>query len=73
MKVRMLETRLGSPDGIQVNEYKAGEKYDMPESLAKGFLKNGWAEEDRTLDVPEETKKSEDKPKNRPKRRANHP
>jgi hypothetical protein len=45
MLVKMLETKLGSPDGIQVNEYKKGEEYDLPSSLAQVFLDEGWAEE----------------------------
>jgi hypothetical protein len=52
MKVRMLTTKLGSPNGLEVREYEAGQKYDMPESLAEIFLSQGWAEEDKEL-VPE--------------------
>lgn len=35
----MIATSKGSPDGINVNEYKNGEVYDLPESLYKVFVK----------------------------------
>ncbi len=54
-KVRMLKTKAGSPDGIQVFDYQAGQKYDLPESLAVVFLRDGWAEEDKES-APAETK-----------------
>lgn len=57
MKIRMLETKKGSPDGIRINEYEIGKKYDIPKSLAEAFLRAGWAEEDKILDVPKEIKK----------------
>ena len=57
MKVRMLKTMKGSPDGIQVNEYEVGRKYDLPESLGKVFLENKWAEQDKAARGPSETKK----------------
>ena len=34
VKVKMLQTQSGSPDGMQIKEYKAGETYDIPSSLA---------------------------------------
>ena len=58
VKVRMLTTKAGSPDGIQVLDYQAGQKYDLPESLAVVFLRDGWAEEDKEL-APPETKNAE--------------
>jgi len=79
-KVRMLGTHRGSPDGIQVNEYQAGEKYDLPERLAGIFLDAGMAEEDKeeTIEVKEEetqTKEETNETKtNRPAdRRAGKP
>jgi len=69
MKVRMLVDRPGSPDGIKVINYQVGEKYDMPESLAVPWLEAGHCEEDRVLDIPEETKAVTPKPKTRTKRR----
>lgn len=49
MKIRMLLTKRGSPDGITVLEYEAGRKYDIPAPLATIFLAQGWAEEDKEL------------------------
>jgi len=43
MKLKMIRTSYGSPDGVQVEEYKKGETYDMRETLAVIFLKEGWA------------------------------
>jgi len=56
MKIRMLSTQKGSPDGIQVNEYEVGQKYDLPQGLAMVFLKLGWAEEDKDLGSAPEKK-----------------
>jgi len=53
MKVRMLSTRRGSPDGIEIREYEAGRKYDLSPSLAEIFLGAGWAEEDKESAPPE--------------------
>jgi len=47
MKVRMLVTKQGSPDGIRVNEYKKGDVVDVPQGLAEVFLENKWAEKDK--------------------------
>lgn len=49
MRIRMTETRLGSPDGRTVHEYAAGETYDgattppMSDDLAAVFVREGWA------------------------------
>ena len=49
MRIRMTETRLGSPDGRFVHEYVAGETYDgattppMSDDLAAVFVREGWA------------------------------
>ena len=43
MKVKMNRTCCGSPDGMQVNEYKKGQAYDVPETMATIFLKERWA------------------------------
>lgn len=50
MRVRMLRTAPGSPDGIRVELYKAGEVYDLPPRLSEIFISGGSAEEDKTLD-----------------------
>ena len=43
MKLKMNRTSYGSPDGVRVEEYKKGETYDVRETLATIFLKEGWA------------------------------
>lgn len=57
-RIRMIQTRFGSPDGIQVFQYQAGQVYTVPDSLADVFLAQGWAEEDKTLDGRMETKQA---------------
>jgi hypothetical protein len=52
----MLQTKFGSPDGIQVYQYQAGQVYTVPDELANIFLSQGWAVEDKTLDGKIETK-----------------
>jgi len=49
MLIRMIVSKMGSVDGCSTALYKAGEKYDIPESLAGVFLHEGWAEEDKEL------------------------
>lgn len=56
MKVRMLKESKGSPDGIRVETYKVGKSYEIPENLASVFLKLGWAEKDKSLKGPKESK-----------------
>ena len=56
MRVRMLVTHSGSPDGIRIEEYLAGQKYDLPTRLAEIFLGAGWAEEDKAMEGPAEIK-----------------
>jgi len=55
-RIRMIQTKYGSPDGIQVLQYQAGQVYLVPDELANVFLSQGWAEEDKTLDGQMETK-----------------
>ena len=43
MRIKMKRTSYGSPDGVQVEEYKKGETYNVRETLAAIFLKEGWA------------------------------
>ena len=57
-RIRMIQTRYGSPDGIQVLQYQAGQVYSVPDDLANVFLSQGWAEEDKTLEGIMETKES---------------
>jgi len=56
MKVRMRESKICYPDGINEKQCLQGEKYDLPVSIAMSWLKQGFAEEDKVLDVPKETK-----------------
>lgn len=44
MKVQMLVSKKGSPDGIRVFSYEAGKEYDLPDHLANVFITEGWAE-----------------------------
>lgn len=39
----MRQTVKGSPDGVTIVSYQMGEQ-DVPESLARVFLREGWAE-----------------------------
>ena len=39
MKIIMLETKQGSPNGIRVETYYKNEEYDIPESLGNVFIK----------------------------------
>jgi len=64
MKIRMRATKICYPDGIHEKECLQGKKYDLPESIARSWLNQGFAEEDKTLNIPKETKK---KQKNRKK------
>lgn len=43
MLIHMLQTRRGSEDGISCRQYHKGEKYEVADSLACHFLKQGWA------------------------------
>jgi hypothetical protein len=49
MRIRMSETRQGSPDGRVVYEYTAGETYSgdttppVSDDLAAVFVREGWA------------------------------
>ena len=43
MKVRMLKSLPGSEDGIHVQDYVAGEEYEMGEALAGAFMGCGAA------------------------------
>ncbi len=42
MKIKMLETRTGSPDGVRVRSYAKGEQYELPDDLAQVFVQEGW-------------------------------
>ena len=44
VKIRMLSTREGSPDGIRIEKYLENQIYEIPSSLAAIFISEGWAE-----------------------------
>lgn len=44
MLLKMKVDQKGSPNGIIVISYEKGKTYEIDESLAKVFLKEGWAE-----------------------------
>lgn len=53
MKIKMLKTIPGSPDGIKVNLYKKDEVYDnVPDSLAKVFIQEKYAEHASIMTKP---------------------
>jgi len=45
VKIKMLETRTGSPDGVTVCSYAKGEQYDLPDGLAQVFVHEGWGKQ----------------------------
>jgi hypothetical protein len=50
MKIQMLSTQRGSPDGVSIETYLAGENYDLTRTertrdLARVFVREGWAED----------------------------
>jgi hypothetical protein len=67
MKVRMVRMFQTSRDGIHVDLYKPGQKYDLPEFLALDLLKAGIAIEDKDMETAPEMKEVAPIPK--PKRR----
>ena len=58
MKVRMKETKKGSPDGVQVFDYKKGRTYDLPDRLSEAFVRAGWASLVKPQKPPEEEKET---------------
>lgn len=43
MRIKMLETRRGTEDGLVVREYRRGEEYELGDTLARAFLAAGFA------------------------------
>ncbi len=43
MRIKMLRTRTGSPDGILVRTYVKGEHCEVADALAEVFIAEGWA------------------------------
>jgi hypothetical protein len=59
--IAVTTTKAGSPDGNEVNQYRKGNTYPMPDSLADVFIAEGWghvvddaAVNDPLDDAPEE-------------------
>ncbi len=67
LKVKMKEDNEGAPDGIEVKEYKKGEVYDLPESLAKPWIKQGIAEKPKAKKAPD-NKAIKEAPENKAKK-----
>lgn len=38
LRIKMLRSHAGSPDGVTVQNYLEGESYDVPQELAKIFV-----------------------------------
>lgn len=68
MKVKMNRTCFGSPDGMQVNEYKKGETVELPDELAGVFVQQRWAV--RVDKAPRRTKDRGTAPENKVKRKT---
>ncbi len=66
MKIKMLKTRQGSPDGIIVNTYNSGETVDVPDELAHVFIRQRWAHK-LTDPVVKDAGKAPENKKNRKK------
>ena len=60
MRIRMLETSEGSPDGIRVETFYAGKTYEVDQSLGACFLDDGKAE--RLEKKPHDSEERETKP-----------
>ena len=60
MKIKMLKTRQGSPDGISVITYCADDVVEVPDELAKVFLRKRWAKktESKNLGKAPENKRA---------------
>jgi hypothetical protein len=56
MKVRMLVSIDGAPDGIEVKHFLRGQTYDLPPDLAGPWLDRGVCEQDKMAPGPSETK-----------------
>ncbi len=63
MKIKMLKTRQGSPDGISVNTYTRGETAEVPDELARIFIGQRWARKVTTKGVKDRGKSPENKNK----------
>lgn len=46
MRVLMIRTALGAPEGHTTETYREGEEYDLPDWLAEAFIADGYATAD---------------------------
>ena len=44
MKIKMTQTRRGSEDGHVVKRFEKGQEYDVADTLARTFLRHGYAQ-----------------------------
>ncbi len=42
MRIRVTKATRAAPAGVTVRSYRAGETAEMPEDLARVFLREGW-------------------------------
>ena len=61
MKIKMLKTRQGSPDGSTVNTHISGETVDVPDELARVFIRQRWARKVTASSVKDRGKAPENK------------
>lgn len=61
MKIKMLKTRQGSPDGMIVNTYTSGETVDIPDELAQVFIRHRWARKITVAGVKDQGQVAENK------------
>ena len=55
-RVRMIETRSGRHNEYQAFRYDAGNTFYLPDNIAKLYIEQGAAMEDKSLDAAPETK-----------------
>jgi len=72
MQVIMTETRPASPNGINVQLFREGETYEVPDTLGKTLIENKWARPapdapDAKGEAPEEARREARKAKPAPK------
>ena len=53
MRIKMLSTHYGSPDGHVVPFYPKGSELALPQSLAAHFISKGWAKSLESFDFNE--------------------
>jgi hypothetical protein len=54
MRIEVTKTMPASPDGIHINQYVAGEVYEMTERLASVFLTEKWGKKAPDVEPPDE-------------------